>query len=146
MNTISKLVIVPLLAGCIAHADTRIAAAAPDEPNRPVVTSPVDGQKVSGFEMEAAGRSLKGRYPFFAVGPVKVSPQTWIQPRIHSQYDDGSVIGWINFGTAEKGAGENFLVYLLACEKANPFGDTKVVHSFPAGCIVSAPVKVTRVK
>jgi hypothetical protein len=77
---------------------------------------------------------------------MAVSPQTFIQPRIHSVADDGSVSGTVYLGDETNGAEETFKIYLLACKSNNPFGDTKVIQRIPKGCIASAAIEVRRAR
>jgi hypothetical protein len=135
MNRITPVIAIASLTACLAHAD-----------DRPVVTYPINDQKVTTIQLEARGRMPKGKFPFFAVEPMNVSPQTFIQPRIHSADDDGSVSGTIYLGDEANGAEQKFKIYLLACKSENPFGKTKVIQRIPKGCIASAPIEVWRAR
>lgn len=135
MKKLVWIVVVPLLAGCVAQAE-----------DRPVITSPAQDAKISGFRAEAEGRIAKGRVPFFAVEPAAVSPQTWIQPRVHSAGDDGTVTGTIYLGEEDNGAGQKFRIYLLACRSNDPFGGEKVIQRVPKSCVASGAVTVERVR
>jgi hypothetical protein len=148
MKRIAPWIAVPLLIGCTLRAA-----------DRPVITDPVDGQRIGGkkdsacrsaeqpcFRIEAEGRVPEGTYPAFVVEPMSASPRMWVQPRIHSVAADGSVLGTIYLGEEDNGARELYKIYLLACSSEKALGARKTILRVPKGCAVSHAVKVYRAR
>lgn len=132
-------------------------AAAGSSPDRPEILSLKDGQHIGGegdelcpsapqpcFKIRVEGRVPKGRFPFFAVEPLKESPKLWIQPIIRSVRQDGSFSGLVYLGKADNGFRQYFNIYLLACERVNRYSDGDTTSQLPDDCLVSNPVEVYR--
>jgi hypothetical protein len=151
-------ILVSLLAACTATA-TAQDSGRQQEGSAPEILVPRDGQHIGDgddalcpaapkacYKIRVEGQVPADFTPFLGVEPMLVSPMTWIQPAIRSARGNGSFSGLAYLGDEDKGMGEYFKIYVVACKDEERLHEGDQVHQLPKECLVSEPVEVFRVR